>query len=457
MEIVENKLCLTVPQRIDVLIAELVPLKYVNSEGVTIEQLDDKHSLIMWNKSATLKSRIKAALSLEKRMEGFTHVIIQIIIEENYLSVDEAKIILKKLSDEMVNIDVSLEKEPIVPVILHNLLKIITSMELFVPRSLDIPQRPENVVQFCESASSESAPHSVTPETISTFPPKSTLSSPLLSTSYDRWIPSPRTCGARFNGSGFLVIFGRNELAMRRMQSSKSSFHDESLWLSAERITQTLKCTSLKKNPFSVLDDGHEVVSSTPRSLDEYKHELLLSAEDMHTRFHSFCGHEKCSSPLCRSISGFPFFSRNMAFLHQKFDIASNGTSSLLGMRTSNSLAMLSNMCSSSTQNVRSCRRRGNSGTNVLADDHHHLDGCASISVVVIYDVSVLMSVSKDLARKYRLIGGNALELCLWNRKVVEEVGRKDLENIWQIVELCICLGKSRLNSTHLTFVSYRF
>ncbi|OZC05786.1 hypothetical protein X798_07237, partial [Onchocerca flexuosa] len=240
---------------------------------------------------------------------------------------------------------------------------------------------------------------------------------------------------------------------------------------SAERITQTLKCTSLKKTPFNVLDDGHAVVSSTPRSLDDYKHELLLSAEDMHTRLHSFCGHEKCSSPLCRSISGFPFFSRNMAFLHQKFDIASNGTSSPLGMRTSNScslqsLAILSNMNNNSAQNVRSCRRRGNSGTNVLADDsyghklplekeinavrkkqnfgdHHNLDGCASISVVVIYDVSVLMSVSKDLARKYRLFGDNALELCLWNRKVVEEGGRKDLENIWRIVELCICLGKS--------------
>ncbi|KAM3719012.1 Carnosine N-methyltransferase [Dirofilaria immitis] len=441
IEIIENKLCLTVSRQIDILIAELVLLKRMCNDDLTVDQLDDKHSLITWSKNATLKSRIKVALSLEKRLEEFTYVIIQITSQESYLSTDEIKIIFKKLSDKTINIDASLEKEPILPVILHDLLKIIASMELFVSRSLDIPQRPENVVQFCESASSENDSHGVKLESISTFPLKSALSSPLISTSYDRWIPSPRTCGARFNGSGFLIIFGRNELATRRTQSSKSSFQDESLWLSVERITQTLKSTSLRKGLFNVLDDGQEVISSTPRSFDEYKHELL-SAEDMHTHIHNFCGHEKCSLPLCRSISSTPFFPRNMASFHQKFDITSSGTSPLLGMRASNSLAML-NSIYSSAQNVRSFRRRGNSGTNVLADDHHHLDSSAPISVVVIYDVSVLMSFSKDLARKYRLIGGNALELCLWNRKVVKEVGLKDLENIWQIVELCIRLAKS--------------
>uniref|UniRef100_A0AAF5PW26 WDR59/RTC1-like RING zinc finger domain-containing protein n=2 Tax=Onchocercidae TaxID=6296 RepID=A0AAF5PW26_WUCBA len=446
IEVIENGLCLTVPRQVDVLKAELVPLRYMCTEDLTVQQLDDKHSLITWSKNADLKFRIKAALSLEERMEGFTHVIIRIINEGSYLSFNEMETILKKLSDEISTMDISLEKEPILPIILHNLLKIVASMETLTPQSLDIPQRPENVVQFCDSVSSENGSHSVTFGTISSPLPKSTLSSPLLSTSYDRWIPSPRTCGARFNGSGFLVIFGRNELAMRRMQSSKSSFQDESLWLSAERITQALKGTSSKKGALSFLDDGHEVddghISSTPRSLDDYKHELLLSLDDMHSHLQNFCGNEKCNSPLCQSISSTPFFSRNMAFFHQKFDIANSGTSSLLEMRTSNSLAMLSNICNS-TQNIRSFRRRGNSGTNVLADDHHHLDGCAAVSVVVIYDVSVLMSVSKDLARKYRLIGANALELCLWNRKVVEEVGRKDLENIWQIVELCIRMGKS--------------
>ncbi|KAL3994754.1 WD domain G-beta repeat family protein [Acanthocheilonema viteae] len=441
METIENGFCLTVPRRVDVLISELVLLRRMYSEDLIVEQFDDEHSIIAWSKNAALKFRIKIASPLEERMEGFTHIIIQIINEESYLSVDEVKTVLKKLSDETASIDISFEKEPILPVILQNLLKIITSLEIFLPRSLDIPQRPENVVHFCES---ESDLHSVTLETIPVAPPKSMLSSPLLSTSYDCWIPSPRTCGADFNGSGFLVIFGRNELATRRMQSSKSSFQDESLWLSAERITQASKGTVSKKGPFSLLDDGHEAddrqVSSTPRSLDEYKHELLLSVEDMHTR----CGHENCSSPQYQSVSDTPFFSRNMTFFHHKFDISSNGASSLLGMHASNSLAMLSNTCSSSsTQNVRSYRRRGNSGTNVLADDHHHLDSFAPISVVVIYDVSVLMSVSKNLARKYRLIGANALELCLWNREVVKEAGRKDLENIWQIVELCVRMGKS--------------
>lgn len=38
--------------------------------------------------------------------------------------------------------------------------------KIFAPRSLDIPQRPENFVHFCESASSESGSHNVTLETI---------------------------------------------------------------------------------------------------------------------------------------------------------------------------------------------------------------------------------------------------------------------------------------------------
>ncbi|VDK68372.1 unnamed protein product, partial [Litomosoides sigmodontis] len=453
MEIIENGLCMAVPRQVDALIGELILLRRMYSEDLTVEQLDDKRSVITWRRSAALKFRIKTILSLEERMEGFTHVIIQIMNEESYLSVNEVETILKMLSDETASIDMSLEKEPILPSILQNLFKIVASMEIFAPRSLDIPQRPE--VHFCKSASSESGSHSVVLEATPAVPPKSTLSSPLLSTSYDRWIPSPRTCGARFNGSGFLVIFGQNELAIRRMQSSKSSFQDESLWLSAERITHTLKGTSSKKGQFVLLDYGHEAddrqVSSTPRSLDECKHELLLSMEDMRTRLQNPCGHEKCSSPLCQSISGTPFFSHNMAFSHQKFDISNNGAFSQLGMRASNSLVMLNSICSNSTQNVRSYRHRGNSGTNVLADDHHHLDGFAPISIVVIYDVSVLMSVSKNLARKYRLlrsffirlIGADALELCLWNRKMVKEAGRKDLENIWQIVEYCVRMGKS--------------
>lgn len=97
-------------------------------------------------------------------MEGFTHVIIQIMNEESYLSVSEVETIIKvnyfflmknitskslidlrnihyfneydvsfqKLSDETASIDISLEKEPVLPAILQNLLKIVTSMEVYL-------------------------------------------------------------------------------------------------------------------------------------------------------------------------------------------------------------------------------------------------------------------------------------------------------------------------------------
>ncbi|KHN86464.1 WD repeat-containing protein [Toxocara canis] len=53
------------------------------------------------------------------------------------------------------------------------------------------------------------------------------------------------------------------------------------------------------------------------------------------------------------------------------------------------------------------------------------------------------MSVSKPLARRYRLVGKSALELCLWNMQVVDEEGRKDLLKIWKIVELCVRSGRA--------------
>ncbi|VDK41261.1 unnamed protein product, partial [Gongylonema pulchrum] len=228
---------------------------------------------------------------------------------------------------------------------------------VFTPQSVDIPRRPESSVQFCASVGS--GPHSVTLENRPVIVPKSTLSSPPLSTSYDRWIPSPRTCGARFNGSGFLVVFGRNELAMRRVQSSRGSFLDEALWLSAERIGITVKggCSSkvhcksipimdpsdvqflINERPlFGLSGDGQEapVGGATPRSLEDYKHEQLFSPEEMQIRLQNLCAYEKCTSPLCQSTTGTPVLPTGMTLIHQKFDSINSRTSSQQAMRASN-------------------------------------------------------------------------------------------------------------------------
>ncbi|VDN02073.1 unnamed protein product [Thelazia callipaeda] len=404
-DIIENGLCLMVPRKIDVLINELISLEHKTEGDLIIKQIDDKYNSIVLSKDTASECQLKIVLSLEAGTEETTHIIIKIISANGYLRVGEIGTILERLSKEAGAISLSPKDESALLIILHKLFEIMESMKV------------------------------------------RTLSSLSLSVSYDRWIPSPRTCGARFNGSGFLVIFGRNEFALRRIQSSKASLEDESLWISAERLSQTIKSIPSKKSSHNFLGD-EQVVDGKPHSPDDCKQELkhcTLGSDAVLRviRAQNSLTYEKCTSPLCNSTSGTPIFPCNMAVLHQKFDFTNNGTFPRVGMLPSNSLAVLGSTCSNSNQNARLHRHRGNSGTNVLADDHHYVNDCTPLSVVVIYDVSVLMSVSRKLARKYRLLGTNALELCMWNRKVVEEVGRNDLAKIWQIVELYVRLGKS--------------
>jgi len=62
-------------------------------------------------------------------------------------------------------------------------------------------------------------------------------------------------------------------------------------------------------------------------------------------------------------------------------------------------------------------------------------------SIVLVYDVSSLMPVSKALAGKYRLIGTHGegmAELARWNLRCAKHEGRKDLVTTWRLIEQCI-------------------
>ncbi|VDN53302.1 unnamed protein product [Dracunculus medinensis] len=92
---------------------------------------------------------------------------------------------------------------------------------------------------------------------------------------------------------------------------------------------------------------------------------------------------------------------------------------------------------------IGSNRTRGSSVTGILADHHHDLAG-APASIILVYDVSVLMSVSKELARKYVLFGNNILSVCIHNRRAANSCGRKHLIRVWKVIEMCLRFGTAK-------------
>ncbi|XKL68648.1 hypothetical protein PGB90_006417 [Kerria lacca] len=53
---------------------------------------------------------------------------------------------------------------------------------------------------------------------------------------------------------------------------------------------------------------------------------------------------------------------------------------------------------------------------------------------VLIYDVSSLFFLNKELALKYKLIGSDINDICKYNAQIANSMGRRDLQQIWNLV-----------------------
>jgi hypothetical protein len=56
-------------------------------------------------------------------------------------------------------------------------------------------------------------------------------------------------------------------------------------------------------------------------------------------------------------------------------------------------------------------------------------------STVSIYDVSILLPVSKKLADEYQIYLNNPIEMCEINQKITEEMGKDDLAHCWRLLD----------------------
>jgi hypothetical protein len=56
-------------------------------------------------------------------------------------------------------------------------------------------------------------------------------------------------------------------------------------------------------------------------------------------------------------------------------------------------------------------------------------------STVSIYDVSILLPVSKKLADEYKIDLNNAIDMCEMNQQITEEMGKDDLAHCWRLLD----------------------
>ncbi|KAK0396057.1 hypothetical protein QR680_001547 [Steinernema hermaphroditum] len=238
---------------------------------------------------------------------------------------------------------------------------------------------------------------------------------------FDDYVPAPCTSGARFNSSGFLTIFGRvnysNSLQCIKFDC-KNKFGEYQKHGSRRRPRKVRSARSHRT--ISVSEKSSKKLI---RSLREY--ELLAN-----TYFDR--PQERTSSEYSLNFdnvtSGAGVVGGNMWTVLRKDSVKQTIT---LGSSPSRSIGM-----QNISFNFIAHRNRGNSmtGPTVLADDYIRLFSTLP-KPVLIYDVAEMLPVSKKFAGKYKVIGGDALELVQHNMKVARHAGRQDLVRVWTVVE----------------------
>lgn len=77
-------------------------------------------------------------------------------------------------------------------------------------------------------------------------------------------------------------------------------------------------------------------------------------------------------------------------------------------------------------------QRVSTSSTSIRRPLNHHLS--QTNSAVSIYDLSILLPVSKKLANDYRIDLKNLIHMCEINRQLTERMGKYELAHCWRLL-----------------------
>ncbi|CAF0892865.1 unnamed protein product [Adineta ricciae] len=209
---------------------------------------------------------------------------------------------------------------------------------------------------------------------------------------------NPRTCGARFSGGVHLICFGRT---CNNVQQSPTS---------APPIMSNLNDGILTRpSPFHMRSISMTASKSRGNS----------GTDDQPSSYRS-----SVATTLTNTIQ-----SQSNGSLSQRMPMFSAPMRSSLGSSLANDHPRIS--------------------TSLHRSFNHHLT--QTNSIVSIYDVSILLPISKKLADDYKLDLTNLIDMCQANQKITKQMAKYELSHCWRLLAGLLSI-QSTLPDDHIWF-----
>ncbi|TMS35717.1 hypothetical protein L596_003054 [Steinernema carpocapsae] len=412
--------------------SELEALRKLNTEGLITNEINFNRAAcgFTFEHKTFEQRRIYIEIRFHAMFIKNSTILVKIHQKDCPLDEERANNLLKRFEEESDRLMLHENDQPVHPNdqkcvsvfgrVLQNMPSLINALQL--PGTyIDIPLRKDRV----DSCYSRSIPLSEASEDDSgdgELGPRGSSAMGYVMSPLDEYVPAPRTCGVRFNESGYLMMFGKVHYS-KSLQSLfpkcdfAEVFDDDQ---SAVGGRKPKKPRSARANR-TVSTSEKVVPKRLIRSLKDYE---IATCNECYERPHERTSSEYSeSTPMAAGVVG-----GNMWNVLRKDSVKQPVT---LGSSPSRSMGM-----QNISLNYITHRNRGNSltGPGVLADDHYRLLQSVPKHVIV-YDAANLLPITKEFAGNYKVIGEDALELVNHNRKVARSSGRYDQVRAWNVIE----------------------
>lgn len=198
------------------LLTELEALRKPTTEGLSTTEINFQRAAIgfsysHWNKCP----KINFEMRFHRNFIENGLVFVEVIQKDSPLSADKAILFLTLLQQESDDQVKATSSATVLSRTLQQLPRLIESMKIFTP-SIEIAPNAQSQTT-ANSSLSGSADEQLNLTEMTDEPSRhQTMSISYTPSPYDDQVPAPRISGARFNGSGFLVLFGQATFALPR-------------------------------------------------------------------------------------------------------------------------------------------------------------------------------------------------------------------------------------------------
>uniref|UniRef100_A0A1I7SCD5 WD_REPEATS_REGION domain-containing protein n=1 Tax=Bursaphelenchus xylophilus TaxID=6326 RepID=A0A1I7SCD5_BURXY len=447
------------------LLSELAALRKVVALGLTTSEVNFQRAAIGFNYSHRGRcKRITIEMRFHKQFLENGWIYMEVVQKDSPLDAQSARQLLLLIQEESRNQTQAGGQSTVMARVLQNLPVLVEKLGVFTD-SMDIPSSKTTINSTDSSMTEDTASHTVEPADLNRMFP---ISYGL--TAYDVLVPSPRLCGGRFNLNGILCTFGKLLVIPVEGVTPEITFpkSTEKPKLEAKKVTMKRlsegRNLSDKSRPSrnqatpkipSLLRPNPEGKMVYPKTLLEY----YQCVTPEHVGYLYQIAERAASARRVGGIAessdrlSFSTASPLNAYSHNLVETARSGKSgsnrvigsspvSSLGMLAQRNASIHSNQATFSTPR----RRVSSMSAGVVNEDSNPLLEPQFSTNVLVIDGSFYEGLSKELAAKYKLIGGSASEICyanLW--AVVKEFpDRPDLISLWQILYEFMCASEEK-------------